>query len=535
MSKPRQFIQFLTQLSNRQLAIIAVLLCLPAFLIHLGLIAFIGDESIRSLVAFEMKMSGNFIVPTLNGEFYFNKPPLYNWMIYGMSMLMGQFGEWPARLTTLVSLGGFAWWVYHFVSRYMDKLTGLTMALMVLTSGRILFWDSMLGLIDICFSAVIYLNFMVMFQFSKAGKWSSMFLFSYLLMSVAFLLKGLPAIVFQGISILTTLILFKSFKQKFFSAAHLLGALAGTLPVIVYYILYARYISLTEVFSVLTDQSVQRTVVRHSLWDTFVHLFTFPLEEIYHFLPWSLLILPYFHPRFRTWLRENEFVRFNFWMMMANLPVYWLSVQVFPRYLLMFIPLFNLTGYYILQRSLATNLKWWKSLHVVFIVLVSLGSVAALLMLVYPPVSEIPGSIWIWWICSLILIICGVGLVADAARMFIWMALALLVVRSTFNLVVLPLRAIDYQENLCRQDCQRLYAHHPDDKLVVYDQTQTQGVARFYLSSYFHQVLPITRKTDDTSALYIVDRSMYPDFPGTLVDSLLLERDQVMGVMRLAK
>jgi 4-amino-4-deoxy-L-arabinose transferase-like glycosyltransferase len=59
-----------------------------------------------SLVAFEMKMSGNFIVPTMNGEFYYNKPPLYNWFIYGMSMLLGHFGEWPSRLTTLISLGG---------------------------------------------------------------------------------------------------------------------------------------------------------------------------------------------------------------------------------------------------------------------------------------------------------------------------------------------------------------------------------------------------------------------------------------------
>src|SRR5574338_939882 len=101
--------QFPGKLTNAQLALLGVLLAWPAFLVHLGLIAFIGDEGIRSLVAFEMKMSGNFIVPTMNGEFYYNKPPLYNWFIYGMSMLLGHFGEWPSRLTTLISLGGFAW------------------------------------------------------------------------------------------------------------------------------------------------------------------------------------------------------------------------------------------------------------------------------------------------------------------------------------------------------------------------------------------------------------------------------------------
>jgi len=525
--------QLLVQMTTGQLALIGVLLCFPAFLIHLGLIGLIGDEGIRSLVAFEMKMSGNFIVPTMNGEFYFNKPPLYNWMIYGTSVLFGYFGEWPSRLTTLISLAGFAWFVYHFVSKYMDKLAGISMALMTLTCGRILFWDSMLGLIDICFSAVIYLNFMVLYHYGKAGKWKTVFLLSYLLMSAAFLLKGMPAIVFQGISIFTTLILFKNFKQKIFSLAHIVGGLVGILPVLAYYLLYAHYVSLSQVFSILTDQSVQRTVVHHGPWKTLLHVFTFPLEEMYHFLPWSLLIVPYFHPKFRTWIRENDFVRFNFWMMMANLPVYWLSVQVMPRYLLMFVPLFNLVGYYMLQRTLASSLAWWKSLHISFSALVVLGSIVILLMLIYPPARDIPGSIGIWLIGSVLIVIFCIGLITDASRMFIWMSLSLLVVRIAFDLVVLPLRSIDYQENVCREDCRRMTGNHPDKKLLVYGQTQTQSVARFYLSSYSNQIIRITDKTDDPLALYIVEKKMYPDFPGTQVDSLILERGQVLALMEL--
>ena len=528
-----QLTQRLSQLTNKQLALLGVLLALPAFLVHLGLIGFIGDEGIRSLVAFEMKMSGNFIVPTMNGEFYYNKPPLFNWFIYGMSMLLGQFGEWPSRLTTLISLAGFAWLVYHYVSKYMDKLAGISMALMVLTSGRILFWDSMLGLIDICFSAVIYLNFMVLYHFGKQEKWKSMFLFSYLLMSAAFLLKGMPAIVFQAISIFTTLILFKKLKQKLFSGAHIIGAVIGIIPILVYYAVYASYVSLPQVFSTLTDQSVQRTAVHHGALKTIKHVFTFPLEQTYHFLPWSLLIILYFHPKFRSWLKENDFVRFNFWMMMANIPVYWLSVQVFPRYILMFIPMFNIVAYYILQRSLAWKLTWWKILHITFIVLAALGCIAILLMLVSPQVRTIPGSVWIWLVCSVLIIFCCIGLIGDAPRMFIWMSLALLVVRITFDLVVLPIRAIDYQENVCREDCRRMINNHPGEKFYVYGKTQTQNVAKFYLAAYSYQIIRITDKADDPSALYLVDKNLYNGFPGSQVDSVRLERDQVLAVMKI--
>ena len=58
---------------------VILVLLLPALLINLGLLTLINDEAIRGLVALEMQISGNYITPTLNGAFYYNKPPLYNW------------------------------------------------------------------------------------------------------------------------------------------------------------------------------------------------------------------------------------------------------------------------------------------------------------------------------------------------------------------------------------------------------------------------------------------------------------------------
>lgn len=55
-------------ITTTQILWLGIALSIPSFLWNLGSVAFIGDEAIRSLVAFEMKLSGNFIVPTLNGE-----------------------------------------------------------------------------------------------------------------------------------------------------------------------------------------------------------------------------------------------------------------------------------------------------------------------------------------------------------------------------------------------------------------------------------------------------------------------------------
>lgn len=517
---------------DRWLFALALFLCFPAFLLHLGLIGFIGDEAIRTLVAFEMHHSGNFIVPTLNGELYFNKPPLYNWLIYGISMAFGYFGEWPTRLTTLLSLTGFAWAVFHYTKKNTDPLTAISMTLMLLTSGRILFWDSMLGLIDTCFSAVVFLNFILLYQFGKSGQGRKMFLLSYLLFAIAFLLKGLPAVVFQGLSILATLWYFKQLRQKLFSADHLLGALAGIMPVILYYIVYAQYVSLENVFGVLTDQSLQRTATHHGIWKTVQHVFTFPLEQTYHFLPWSLLVLSAFHPKARTWLRENDFVRFCLLMLLVNIPVYWISVQVYPRYLLMFVPLFNLTGFFIFSKSLQETISWWRILHSIFLGMTGLGTIGILGLLFYPQTKALPGIGWIWILCSAAMIFILLGLIHDRRRMFIWMACGMLVIRIIFDFVVLPLRAETSKENITRESCQNAAMAHAERPWFNYGMTELHEVARFYTAAYSDQIIRKTYQLPDPAALYLVEDGCYPEFPGMAIDSIILERGQIVYLMK---
>jgi hypothetical protein len=318
-----------------------------------------------------------------------------------------------------------------------------------------------------------------------------------------------------------------------FSAAHFLGIGIGVIPVILYYLIYASQVSIDQVFSILLDQSLQRTVTHHGLWDTFKHIFTFPLEQSYHFLPWSLLIIPFFHPKCRTWIRQNEFIRFQFWMFITNIPVYWMSVQVFPRYLLMFIPLFNMIGFYLLQQSLATTKNWWRLFHYVFLSLTGLAIIMIVLMPLQGQVQSLNGMPWIWIGGSLFIAICFVCLASDIKRTFLWFAITLLVVRSMFNLVVLPIRSLDYRENITRQSCARVAAKYGDQTWYVYGQSQTWEVARFYTSVYAQQLIVRTPETTDTTACYLVDRGLHPDFPGVPVDSIILERGHKIFLMRV--
>ena len=133
---------------------------LPALLINLGLMTNIDDESIRSLVAMEMLLSGNFVVPTLNGEVYLNKPPLFNWILLVWFKVFGNFEELTARFQTVLALLGYAATVVWSFKKPLGIHLALLSALCLITCGRVLFWDSLLSLIDITFSWVIFGLFM---------------------------------------------------------------------------------------------------------------------------------------------------------------------------------------------------------------------------------------------------------------------------------------------------------------------------------------------------------------------------------------
>ncbi len=514
---------------------LAVLIAVPAFLFSLGAMTFIGDEAIRSQVALEMQLSGNYLVPTLYGEPYYNKPPLYNWLIAAWSNLWGGYGEWPARSLTLVFLGCFAGTVFHFTRRNIDTLTAWSAVLMLITSGRILIWDSLLGLIDICFSWVIYLNFMVLYSLGRKSRWGAMLVWSYLLAAAAFLLKGLPAVVFQVLSVGTTLYFFGVFRMLILSRRHIAGILAGAVPVLAYYALYSREMSLAAAFSTLFDQSMQRTATHYGWWSTLMHLFSFPIEQIYHFLPWSLLVVCLFQRRIATLVREHPFVWFQCGMLLVNLPVYWSSVEVYPRYLLMFVPLFNAIGYYAWQRMPEGK---WNARRFLQIAFAGIAGAAALVFWAIPLVDrarELP-----WWIpaylgCSLLITFALPGIIWDEKRAVIWLSIVLLTVRIGLDAFILPHRKSEDRAHYTRDDASRLATTWGHRDWYVYGQTETHRVAGFYLTRAVNRIIYTTHEAADTSALYLVDPALYPRFEGKAVDSIRLENGYVLPLMQAGK
>jgi len=90
------------------------------------------DEARCALIAREMLQTGQWLAPHLNGEPYFDKPPLYFWILAGSVRLFGE-NEWALRLPSAVTMAGLvgltAVLAWQFFGRTAALLAAATFAL----------------------------------------------------------------------------------------------------------------------------------------------------------------------------------------------------------------------------------------------------------------------------------------------------------------------------------------------------------------------------------------------------------------------
>jgi 4-amino-4-deoxy-L-arabinose transferase-like glycosyltransferase len=509
----------LRALPDRYLLFAIVLLFFPAHLINLGVAAFNGDEAIRAWVAMEMDFSGNYIATTMHGAPYINKPPLFNWMILAAVKMWGGYGELPSRLVTVFFLSVFGYTIFRVVRQRFTTEFAFLAAMTTVTSGRFLFYDSMLGLIDTTFSWVMYLLFFSIWFLGKREQWSRLFLATYFLMAVGFLLKGFPAIVFQGFSLLAGLFFFKKTKLLF-SWKHLAGIAVAAGILALWLGIYAQYRPLETLLPNLLQESVKRTIVQHTFANTIYHIAKFPFDSLYHFLPFSLLLIFWVDKRLWEKIRSNEFVFFNFLMLAANLPVYWTASQVMPRYLLMFIPLFNVIGLYLLEKNRDADTWRYKGFFWTLGILLALSPTLTAAMPFVKEVNWLPGI----WPISLALTIL---LAATAAMYFIdkqrflwWFIIGLLVVRIGFDLIVLPVRHHENKDSIARRDAIQMADKYRDRRWYVWADSETREPAMFYATARLGYIIERTYDKNIPNALYLVKLQQYPNFEGKCLDTL---------------
>ena len=184
-------------------AILLTLLASWLFLLGLGARDFWAPgEPIYGEVIRVMFEKSNWLVPTLNGQIYADKPVLYFWLALLVSKLAGGVNEWTVRIPAALGGIGLVLTTYEFGKTFYDRQTGFLAAIMLATSSRV-FWESRFLRLDTVLAFFLLLGFFFFMKALLGKEGRAFFLLSYACFALATLTKGPIGIVLPGLAILS--------------------------------------------------------------------------------------------------------------------------------------------------------------------------------------------------------------------------------------------------------------------------------------------------------------------------------------------
>jgi 4-amino-4-deoxy-L-arabinose transferase-like glycosyltransferase len=142
------------------------------------------------------------IVPTINGKLYTDKPILYFWLVLIASKLAGSVNEWTVRLPAALGALGTALSTYLIGRDFFSRRVGFIAGTILATSVRVL-WEGRWAHVDMLF--VFFFTLSVYFAArSVLGKGSRKeILACYALIGLATLTKGLIGIVLPALILIS--------------------------------------------------------------------------------------------------------------------------------------------------------------------------------------------------------------------------------------------------------------------------------------------------------------------------------------------
>jgi 4-amino-4-deoxy-L-arabinose transferase-like glycosyltransferase len=177
-------------LDRRWFALVLVALWAVAYLPHLGTRSLRLEEGRRATPAREMIATGEFAVPTLYGDTYLNKPPLFVWLVAATGSLVGEVGPLAVRIPSVLAALGCAFVALRFAPDVLDRRTRSLAAIFALASATLLDKGT-LGEIDATLSFVVAAALKVWWDGNRLdGQSTRSWMAVGLLLGITGLLKG---------------------------------------------------------------------------------------------------------------------------------------------------------------------------------------------------------------------------------------------------------------------------------------------------------------------------------------------------------
>jgi 4-amino-4-deoxy-L-arabinose transferase-like glycosyltransferase len=496
---------FLKNISqNKQTAFVYLLfVLLVASLIHrLGYQPLYQEEPRRALIALEMIYNDNYIVPTEFGEYYYKKPPVWNWIILGGYKLFG-VNEFAVRIFSVLSFISMGLLIYLVCKRYFTRDHAIISSLFFLVSLDLYFYFSLLGEIDIFYALITFASFIAIFHFYEVKKYHLLFILTYTLSAIGFLTKGFPSIIFLILSLLTFFI-YKRDVKRLFSFYHLVGIILFMAIIGYYFILYNQYNDSTYYLSQLWSRSSKRTLLQENLINLLQHAYLFPFSILKNILPASVMIIFLFQKKFLNKIRQNKLLEFSFFIFIVNVLVYWISPGTRARYIYMLYPFpIIILAYFYLEyfKSSSSRIKnLFNILIGIFIIALPVVSVSIIFIKDFQFINGL------YYYAAVGFIFGGYSLYkyfkSEQFIRILLVVFSFIVLRFLFNLTVIEHRNTYGDSHIQHDHAYEILNKVGNEPVYLYQSTDCSHITIFYLEKEQGRV--VSRKNQLEEGLYFI-------------------------------
>jgi len=522
-------------LSGRQwlIVLIFLLLLFPALLINLDVHPLLNDETIRAVVTMEMIFNNDYITPTIAGEIYLKKPPLYNWIIALFYKITGNYNEFTLRLVAVVSLIIYSIIIFFMTRKRLGRVNSFLAAIMFITCGRILFYDSFYGLIDIAFSALEYLSLMTIFYLYQKQKYLLLFVITYFLTGITFLMKGLPSVYFQAASLLVWFIYKKNFR-KLLSLSHFAGILLFIVIIGSYYLVYLirNPGTFSDILNTLVSESTQKTALNVSFIKTLKHFFTFPFEFLYHFVPWTAFTIYFLRKKSWQMIRKDDFMIFSLLLFAANILIFWFSADTYGRFLFIHASLLFPVLLLIYQLNKVEQDIYFRIITYLFILTGIILAIITVVFAIHPVTNFVPAPVFKSIVISVCIILLIYLIWKQSKLQLYTFAVLLLVFRIGFDWFVLPSREQTGPASICRDRAIEIANKYGSDQLKFMKGTKLPVHTIYYLTKEWKE--PVKTADEPSGQGYYIIYE--PEFKGRdfikIEEFPSMEMDKIYSIVR---
>jgi 4-amino-4-deoxy-L-arabinose transferase-like glycosyltransferase len=234
-----------------------------------------------------MFSKSEWIVPTVNGELYTDKPILYFWLALAVAKLAGGVNEWVVRFPAAFGGVGFVLAAYFIGRELFGARAGAIAAAVLATSHRVI-WEARWAHIDMLFGFFFLLSIYFGARALLRRGPPHEVLLAYACMALATLAKGLIGVVLPGLLFVAFIVARRDWR--------LIGAAKLSLGVALFLVITAPWFYLVSEATGgqwLTDfiyiHHLQRYTAGAGHRQPFYYYFTtLPVD----FLPWTAFALP---------------------------------------------------------------------------------------------------------------------------------------------------------------------------------------------------------------------------------------------------